>query len=812
MRYSHILLVLLLFVCGSKLSAQQPIRARIIEKGTSAPVPFATIRYGAGNQGLIAGLDGYFELPTASPAPSSIEVSCMGYKTLVVTLPLSGNTVLLEPAGKELAEVTVKPPYEKIRRILNETIKNKPVNDPDKYDRYRCHIYYKMLADAALPDSNAAKDTSAGIKEFKAFSSRQHMLMSETYSIRNWKRPGKLQEDILATRFSGLKKTAFTSVVTNVLPFHAYTDYITLNGKDYHNPVSPGYNLHYRFNLSDELLDGTDTIWVLSFRPKGIAGNSLTGKVYVHSDGFAISRLVAAVKDPGMEQTVRIEQEYKRIPFGPKDRRWFPGQLNYVIERAMKADKTPYTLQMSGRSVIDSISWDDIDVRFDKRHTVRLADGATEYSDSLLNRYRPDTLDAKEQTTYHVIDSLGAKVKADRIMDHMRNLPKGRVSVGSVDIDLMRLLSYNRYENIRLGLGLQTNDRILKWASVGGWAGYGFGDKRWKYGGFAELYLDKYKEFVLRGSYANDLGDPGRIQIAKELDKNYLRKFLLTRVDLTKTYTVSMSGKFGYWSAEVVAEEQQFTPNYNYALRINGEDHASFRSREASINLRYAYGERTAPIFGTYMRTDSKYPIWFGKVTTGEINEGMPYEKYIKAISGFLWRGHLNRVGTEHIMFEAGKIWSDGTLPISRLFAGNGFKYDARYLYSLYGFGGIMTLFPYEVYTDRFAQAIFRHDMDWKLYKLESQHFDLSSAPNIALQYGVLYGDLRNTGAHQNIDIMIPSKGYHEAGMLLNNLIRLRFSSYYQTFNIGYFYPLNTSGPIDLEKKGKIVIGASIEL
>jgi len=102
--------------------------------------------------------------------------------------------------------------------------------------------------------------------------------------------------------------------------------------------------------------------------------------------------------------------------------------------------------------------------------------------------------------------------------------------------------------------------------------------------------------------------------------------------------------------------------------------------------------------------------------------------------------------------------------------------------------------------------------MDWKLYKLESPRYDLSSAPNIALQYGVLYGGLRNAAAHQSIDIMVPSKGYHEAGLLLNNLIRLRFSSYYQTFNIGYFYPLSTSGPVDLEKKGKIVIGASIEL
>ena len=559
-------------------------------------------------------------------------------------------------------------------------------------------------------------------------------------------------------------------------------------------------------------MDGTDTIWVLSFKPRGIAGNSLIGKVYIHSRGFAITRLIAAVKDPVMKQTVRIEQEYNLIPFGTSESRWFPKHLNYVIEREMETDKRQYMLVMTGHSIIDSVTWQPEDFRFDKRHTVRLTDAATNHSDSVLDQLRPHTLDAKEQLTYHVIDSLGKKVKADKLMDHLRNLPKGRISIGAIDLDLLRLVSYNRYENIRLGLGLQTNDRIFKWASVGGWAGYGFGDKRWKYGGFAEFYFDRYKEFVLRGSYADDLGDPGRIQIAKEMDKNYLRRFLLARVDLTKTYTVSLNKKFGYWSAELAGEDQQFTPNYNYALSIDGKDYASFRSREVSLNLRYAYGERTAPVFGTYMRTDSKYPVWFGKVTGGEITAGMPNERYIKAVSGLLWKGHLNRIGTEHLMLEAGKIWSDNALPISRLFAGNGFKYDPRYAFSLYGFGGIMTLFPYEVYTDRFAQAIFRHDMDWKLYKLEASDFNISSAPNLAIQYGVLFGNLWNAGAHKSIDIMIPDKGYHEAGILLNNLIRLRSKTYYQSFNIGYFYNVSAVGPIDPDKNGKIVIGASIEL
>lgn len=134
------------------LRAQAKITAKVFDTRTREAVPFATVKFGDSGHGTVAALDGTFEISGAEAgAITYIDVSCLGYKTRRLILPLREGTVYLEPDDKALNEVIIKPPYEKMRRIINNAIANKPVNNPDKYDWYRCHVYYKMVADASFP-------------------------------------------------------------------------------------------------------------------------------------------------------------------------------------------------------------------------------------------------------------------------------------------------------------------------------------------------------------------------------------------------------------------------------------------------------------------------------------------------------------------------------------------------------------------------------------------------------------------------------------------------------------------------------------
>lgn len=812
MKAKTILSIVFSFVCA--LSHAQHT-GHIVDAATQQSIPFATIRFDDNGNGMICDLNGGFDLSRAANGPArSIEISALGYKSQKIAVPLQHTEIRLQPVGNELSAVTITPPYSKIRRVLNAAIAGKAKNDPDKYDWYQCHVYYKMLADVVLPDSVLRNNISEDAALRRQFTQDQHLLVSETYSVRTWAQPQRLQEEVLASRISGLKKSLFTSLVTDVLPFHAYTDYLSLNGKDYHNPVSRGYEQYYRFNLADEIMDGSDTVWILSFSPKGHNANELKGQVFIHSDGYAISHIIAQAKDTLLRMNVHIEQQYQRVHYGyGRDNRWFPQQLNYILEWTQQSDHKEMTLRMKGNSIIDSVSWEyDPDFHFDKAHTVRLAPGADQLPDSEWAHYRPAALDKKEQRTYKVIDSLGNKIHLDDYMQYFAHIPEGKVSVCVWDFDLLRLFNYNTYEGVRLGAGVQTNDRLIPWLSVGGWAGYGFADAHWKYGGFAEAYADKNHEFVIRAGYTDDISDPGRIHLSNDLDKNYLRSYLLSRVDRVRALTASVRNKTGYWSWEIAATQQQIDPKYTYALAYDNHLITSFTAREASLSLRYAFAERTSPFFGYYYSMGSRYPIFYGKITTGQLKGDVLSTPYTQVLGAVTWNRHINRIGSERFLLEGGISHSDATLPASKLFAGNGYKYDSHDIIpdGIYAFGGLITMYPYEYYTDQFVQFIFRHDMDWKLYKLEHPKSKLSSAPNIGLQYGVLFGQLSDPGVQRLAAFSVPDNGYHEAGLLLNNILRLRSNLYYLTLHAGYFVHITPA--FDNRRDSRLAFGLGFEL
>ena len=794
------------------VQAQQILSCTAFNSVTRETLPFATIKYGATGKGTIADLDGRFELEKAEMTGITwIEISSLGYEPKKLTLPLTVNKVYLTPLNKDLAEVVITPPYEKMRRIIDLAIANKPVNNPDKLDWYQCHVYYKMVVDALLPEYSAT-DTTKDAREFRDFSDNQHVLMSETYSKRTWEKPQKLQEDVIGSRFSGFQKSMFTGLVTDVLPFHAYNNYISLNGKEYHNPISKGYELYYQFNLNSELVQGMDTVWVLSFVPNGKNANELKGTVYINSNGYAISDLIARSSDTILKREVRIEQEYQLVNDGG-EQHWFPAHLNYIIDWTIKSSSMTLTYHLKGNSLIDSVSFRKAGhFNFDKTHTVKLAKNADELPDSVWKKMRPEALDKKEARTYVMIDSLGEAVHLDKIMSHLSRLPEGKVAIGPVDMDITRLFSSNYYEGTRLGMGLQTNEKLIKWLSVGGWAGYGFNDVHWKYGVFAEAYADKEREFVIKAGYTDDINDPGRVRMSRDLDKNYLNSYLLRRVDHVKTYSAGIRKKLGYWSLELTARQEEIKPLYTYALSYDGVDYTSFTANEASLNIRYAFAERSAPFFGHYYSTGSKYPIFYGKITTGNLLSGTLNIPYTQALAAVTWTKHINRIGNERILIKGGKLWSDSPLPLSKLFAGNGYRYDPKSGSgaSVYVFGGMMTMLPYGYYTDQFVSVVLKHDFDWKLYKLKIPQSPLSSAPSISLQYGMLYGTLEHPEAQKYVAFAVPDNAYHEGGLILNNLIRLNYLNvYYITLNVGYFYHIEPT--TDASKNGKVVIGFGIE-
>ncbi|MDB5231492.1 MAG: hypothetical protein JWN76_2297 [Chitinophagaceae bacterium] len=796
MRIGLVLLLGCLFALADQSCEAQKITGQVVDPG-GKPLPFATIKFGNTRNGRVADLDGKFSF-TLKNEINFLEISYLNYETKKITVSATDTFLLVQllPATGSLDEVVIRSNSNKLTRILKSAVAHRQENNPDRYPWYQCNIYYKWTVDLNVQTGGLIKD-SGRKKDLEEELAAQHLFMSETYSKRTWQQPQRLQEDVMATKMSGLKKAIAPTLVTDILPFHAYTDYITLNQTDYYNPVAPGLFQRFRYQLNDEILQDKDTLWVISFEPVK-KENELRGTVYISSNNFAIAHISAHSIDTVLKRDIGIEQQY-RFTNG----KWFPQQLNYIMTGKMTFP--PVSVLMKGTSIIDSVSFiPDENFHFDRAHTVKMVNDADEKNDSTWLKIRPVPLEPIEVRTYAFVDSLAELLGLQKIVNMGKKMGEGKLSFGKFDVNLQRLYSYNSYEKSRLGFGLQTNERLWKHFSLGAWAGYGMGDKNWKYGGFGEIYIDPpIKEFVIRADYYNDLRIPGQSQVQTGIDFTSLRHYEINAIDKVKGWNLTVTKKFGYLSTAVNFSKEQLTPKYAYEFFSKGKTYKQFNIREAGLNLRYAFGERTALLFGRYYNsTDSKFPVLYVRINYGKIKDPeIPYTQITAALN---WQRHLNRIGDENILIVGARSFSPDPLPLQKLFAGSSFTTGA------YLFGNMQTMPAGQFYSDRYINLFWLHTFDWRFYTLNLLKKKLSSIPTPAIGYNMLWGSMQHKEAHQLIDFFVPDPAYHEAGFLINNILRVKFLGLgYLGLNLGYFHQL--SNKPEARNNGRFVIGILLQ-
>ena len=783
------LLFFVTLLCASILAnSQETLKGVVVDSISRQPLPFATVQTDNGQQTIISGIDGRFFISLKLPQSLLFSYSGHTAKTILSSAIKSSDTVFLAPSINTLEAVVIRPQQDKISRIINAVIEAKPLNNPDRYGRYECRVYYKMIVDIKpfgnynmdsirhrqdsvrsartskkKPKASAAKDTA---RSQLPFTLPSHLFMTETYSKRLYKRPAQVQELVVASKVSGISKTYFANVVTDVLPFHVYSDYIPLNGIDFSNPIAKGWQSRYRFLLENEIVTGHDTLYILRYKARrGISFNSLEGLVYITTAGYAVTHFTGASNAAdSANRFVKFEHIYSRV-----DGKWFPQELNYTF--GIRRMPAPYTqLVWSGHSQIDSVSFVPTTLqKFDKAHPLKFGDSVDLHTDVDWRHFRRDTLSLEERNTYKNIDSLMKATPMKSFVLFSLRLATGRIPVGPLDVDISRLAAANQYEGTRLGLGLYTNNKVSKYYSVGGWFGYGFTDKASKYGGSFTLFPKGDKETSLSFSFQKNYRLTGSATVHPEVSESVLQNWLLQQIDEVKEYTIAANIKPGYWELRPSFTRTETGP-LHYYFQLDGKPVTAFTAQEAGIGLRYAYAEKRVPFFDYYLPTGTRYPVAYANVSYGEMQAGERRTRYYRALAAVTFTKHINRWGADRFKLEAGVIHStgNGPLPRSLLLAANGFR---RSGINFYSWGGFMTLHPFDFYSDRYVQLFYKHDLDKNFWSLRW------SKPYLSLAHNIVYGSLQAVNESANNGLQSFSKGYHESGLVFNRLLR---------FNIGF--------------------------
>jgi hypothetical protein len=344
-------------------------------------------------------------------------------------------------------------------------------------------------------------------------------------------------------------------------------------------------------------------------------------------------------------------------------------------------------------------------------------------------------------------------------------------------------LYINDYEKIRLGIGLTNavaNDVMRpRFWETNVYAGYGFGDKAWKYGGELKFRLMQSREMALRFRYAHDLREPGTSDV--EPEGLVSRKLYASRLDGMEEIGADFSIRIAKrLFTRFSFQKQVLKPNYLYHFSENGTDKTGqFNFTEASFYAKYVFDTPNKTLLDDPQYQNNRYPIVeliYTKGFKNVLNGQYDYNRLVVALSQTVL---LRRIGKANWRVEAGS--TTGKAPFSKLFLLNQGGGIASYFVVANTF---QTLTDTTVWlSDRFINVFYKQEVGNVLYRHKR------SAPFLSLIQNVSFGKLSDAAAHTGIDFKTPSKSIIETGFRLDNLLIINVVNFANIgLGVGGFY------------------------
>ena len=765
----HSYALLLLLFCTTIGFSQKIASGIVTDAATHQPLAFASIIFNGDNsKGITTDIDGKFAF-TSNQKIITIAISYVGYDSKIVEVTPANNknlSIQLAFASNELKEVVISNGENPANAIMRKVIANKEMNDPENITSFTYRSYNKTVFDIKFKN---AKDSLAVKKKFNG-----HLFMMESVSQRKFIKPDISEEVVIATKASGFKDPHFASLATDLQPFSFYKDNIPFFNINYLNPITKGSLNKYKFTIQDTLYKNQDTIYVLSYKPlprKNFEG--LTGLLYINTNKYAVQNVTATPYEKG-KMDITIQQQYTFI-----DGQWFPEQLNYVF--TMSQNPKVGSMMAQGKSYIDSVA---INVPLRKRdfalEAVRMDDNAGKKDSLYWVNIRKEQLTTYEKNTYHFIDSLGQKHHFDKFLAVVEKLAYGRIPVGPIDIDINKTLVYDKYEGMRIGLGAYTNEKVFNRLVLGGFAGYGTKDYKWKYGGEAIYTLSKKHELSVKGKYQDNLIETGNHGYTFPAPNMYnYRSIIAYQMDRIQEAGAEVGFRaFRYTKWNIGLTSGRTTPLYEYVFTNNGKAYTRYDNTELGINMKFAFKERIVNAFKQNVSMGTKYPtlyVSYARGLKGLFNADFNYNKIEAAVEqSFLTKN----IGTTNYRLEAGYI--DTAVPYGMQFTGEG-SHDRDYAFVMKN--TFQTMRPYEFLSDRYVNLFTSHNFGGLLFKTEWFQ------PQLVLHNNFGWGDLRHSAGHNFIAYKTKDKFFSETGLQLDNILKVNYLDMgYLGIGAGIFY------------------------
>lgn len=766
-------------LCTLQASAQQAVEGRVLEAGSRNSIPFAhvVVRGKPGNA-TVSNIEGYYSLPLSpNVAPGdSVVVSCVGFRPYISTVQALRNnaTVRLNPVQLSLNEVVIRatedPGYEVIRRA----VQRRDQNNPEKLGNFTFRTYNKASIDFERTDAMQKELEGTGF-------ARSHFFLLESVTKVAYSKPGRWSEEVVAHQTSGIRTPQVSILSNSFQPFSAYSPLLTIINFDFVNPVSPGSDSKYFFELTDTVQVLGHTAYVVSYKPRAKAvGNLLEGSVTIHSESYALVNFRALNGGRYALMEFDIRQDY-----APSAGVWFPAGAQ-TIYLSQNGD---LPMRMASTTYYKDVNWLG-EERPAQRTKVQVsyAKGSATADTALWNAYRPAALDTMEANVFAVWDTIapGLVNGVNWMMNQTNYLARGRLNLGMADIMLSRLFGFNNYEGFRLGLGLATSEKLVKWASADAWYAYGFRDRGHKYGGGLTFFISPPDGLELRLAYANDVDEPGRMWPEGDFSflkqGHYLRNLYTSRMNRVENYAASIAWRpaRGVWLS-TFAERQTRTFEITGYITDALINPAEVVRTEVGATVRLVKGESLMQVGSALVPVGNSYPrleVRVARALDGVFDGQVDYtHAHVSAVQQW----HINRVGRVQLHAQAGQIWGNG-VPYPWLHFTPAI-HGASQGIGIMAPGQFQTMNLYEFLNDRYAHGGVIYHVG-PVFGIEKKW----TKPELQLSYAAAIGHMSESNRTEvPFAFSTMHKPYLEAGLAVNNILRLNSGSYYSGFGLGVF-------------------------
>jgi len=772
------LLQFLLFFIGNSIIAQS---FQVFDAFSKEPISFVKI-IPSSDKPIISDIDGKFQL---SSSEQQITLKATTYLDTTFTLySCSDSKIYLRPAVQNIQEVTILPGENPANRILKKTIANRKLNHPLENVGFISHQYSKFIFDIdsetrkRLMDSSVLKKGDTTLLKMRNFFQKQYLFLIENASRHYFEPPYKEKEIIEAYKVSGFTDPLFSTFVQEMQSFHFYDNQVSVLGKQYVNPIAFGSMNRYLFILEDSTFNANDTTYTIFYRPrKGKNFDGLTGRLYINTNGYAIEKVTASpyIKDTSGMQ-LEIIQEYAFT----ENTKWFPSKLSTTIEiYSALADVESGTISVGvsgepikkpksyivgkGSTYIDKVQFNPKELEKERFNNVstQTAVNAAFTEDEKWNELRVNPLTEREKNTYTILDSVVKAEKLDRFILAAKVLATGKIPIKYFNLDIKRIINYNPYEGYRLGLGIETSERLLKPLIIGGYFGYGFTDKAWKYGAYSTIFLNRQSGTQLELGIQNDVAEVGAsrpISSVNFLSNEFARElFIKNKVNQEKMSFAFQTYIRSNMGLRLEANKQRIFYRNNYVF----ENLQRFDVTETSLIWSWNIREKVNILGNQRISMGTKYPKLQLQIDKGwNIEEGFFRSDLVYLRLIFQVQQSIPILAFGKLNWSARAGITSGTIPL--FYHQSTLATKVNWMISIPN--TFETVDANEFYHKK-AAAIFAR---WVFNAKRTQA--KWNEPQIGLHYAYGIGSFDNKDAH-NFNFRSMDKGFHEAGLLLNGIL-----------------------------------------